>query len=140
MAVKEANPVLGKKGTPEDASCPYCKANTNVGKSYEEFFSDSEKKQFDQIAKDHPELEAMLPPKDANYFSVKSTKSRRDAWHRKKNKKPQTPGEFHHPHQLQVGGCPFHQDVVEVDPGDATQKKVDEQITDIVKAACARNL
>jgi hypothetical protein len=137
VAVKEVNPVLGKKGIPDEERCQFCKER-DKGKPYEEFFTDAERAQFDAIAIDYPSFVDMLPPKDALYSAVTSTKSRREAWHDKKNKKPKTPGEFHHPHQLQCGGCPLHQDVVPVDETNAIQVAVDEQITDIVKAAVAR--
>lgn len=138
MAVREANPVLGKKGVPSEASCQFCREAAG-GIPYDQFFTDAERQAFDQIAIDYPSFIDMLPPPGALYHSPASSASRRDLWHRKKNKKPPVPGEFHHPHQLQCGGCPFHQEVVRVDPTNAIQESVDDQITDIVETAVARN-
>jgi hypothetical protein len=138
VAVKVQNPVLGRKGIPDQANCPFCKAR-DKGKPYDQFFTKQERDAFAQIEIDFPSFKDMLPPENGLFHSVASTKSRRKGWHDKKNKDPAVPGEFHHPHQLQAGGCPWHQDVVPVDPNNSIQASVDEQITKIVQDAVTRN-
>lgn len=132
-------------GNPD--TCPTCKAaqgkTQSDGESYDEFFSDSDRAQLEQIATDNPDLAAMLPPADG-IFKVRSprdTKAAREKYEKKK-KKAGMSGEFHHPHPLKVGGCPTHQQLVQkpTDPVDkAAVDAVDVQIQDIVNQAIARH-
>ncbi|MEM7154630.1 MAG: PAAR-like domain-containing protein [Myxococcota bacterium] len=140
---------LPAKGSPE--KCPTCKkangTNKSDGKPYDEFFSEDERKEFDQIAADHPDLTEMLPPKDG-IFKVRSprdnSKARGD--YRKTRKKAGMTGdgdELHHPHSIKTGGCPVHQPLVqkpqEPDPEAARVQSVDDQINDITNRAITRN-
>ena len=141
MAVKETNPLLGKPTIPPESRCAICQSTAKNGQTYEEFFTDAERKQLDEIAKNNPGLIDMLPPKNGKYLATSNppaTRARRDQWHKKKTKF-KVEGEFHHPHQIQAGGCPFHQDVVKIkDPPDPAEQSVDTQVTKIVDGAVAR--
>jgi hypothetical protein len=141
MAVKEANPLATVPGVPSESTCQICRSTKKDGKPYDEFFNDAERAQFDTIAAANPGLADMLPPKGAMYLATKTpavNQARRDQWHKKKTKN-KVKGTYHHPHQLQAGGCPFHQEVVKMpDPPDPKVKAVDDQITGIVDGAVAR--
>lgn len=149
MSLREQqNPLAGAKGVPEEDRCPICRSTNKDGEPYEEFFTPAEQAALDAIGAANPNLIAMLPPKDARFLATKNgpaTDSRRDQWHKKKTKEkktnPDAAGEFHHPHPIGAGGCPFHQKVVKK-PADPAEKavvdSVDEQVKNIVDGAIIR--
>jgi hypothetical protein len=128
--------------------CPTCKKargeqQTDKTKSYDEFFSYSERAELDQIAADNPDLTAMLPPKNGR-FTVLSKRNRDGAYERyekaKKNKRMK--GDYHHPHPLKTGGCPIHQELVkkpDQEPDKSRVDAVDTKIQNVVNKAIERN-
>jgi len=138
-------------------TCPTCrKARGDVHKaktkSYEEFFSQAERDEFDKIAKENPELAPMLPPKNGRY-SVNS-KPQNDAARDRINKAKKVARaegrlpqgketELHHPHPIKVAGCDVHQEcLILPDEGTEERKKVDavdDKIKAQVNTAIARN-
>lgn len=132
-------------GDPE--KCPNCKVASGKTKSerktYDEFFSAEERAELDAIAAEHPDLVAMLPPKDGR-FKVRSPSENRAARtaFEKRKKEAKMKGEFHHPHPIKSGGCPIHQTLVEKpdeEPGKKRVNDVDERIKAIVNKANERN-
>lgn len=136
--------------TGED-TCPTCKTakgetHKAKTKSYDDFFSDDEKKIFQWIRDKLPDLALMLPPIGGR-FKVLS-KPQRDAavkrFQEAKYKKGLTGkgDEFHHPHPIKVGGCAIHQELLVKPNADPDKRKADladSLITKKVNAAIARN-
>jgi len=131
--------------------CPTCKAATGKTKSkdrksYDEFFSQSERESFAKIATDTPELAPMLPPVGGMFkvLSVRDAAAAR-ARYRAARKKAEMTGngdELHHPHSIKTGGCPIHQKLVEKpsqEPEKSQVQKIDDEINDIHNSAITRN-
>lgn len=132
-------------GSPE--SCPNCKKASGKTKSddktYDAFFSEQERAEFDAIAAANPDLTAMLPPRTGRFQvrSPRDNKAARDRYEAKK-KKAGMKGEYHHPHPIKVGGCPIHQELVvkpDKEPDKSRVDAVDKQINDVIVQAIARN-
>lgn len=109
------------KGVPGKDKCQICKrAQDEDGtQSYEEYFTDEEKAEFDAIEKDFPEQANMLPPKDARYRTLnKAKRSSSRKQFKNARAKAKASGidihedEVHHPHPLAHGGCPIHQKMI----------------------------
>ena len=143
MATKESNPLIGKPTVTEEDNCQICRTSNQNGQSYEQFFNEDERKQLKKIADDNPDLVVMLPPVDGKYLppkNSKATKARREQWHKKKTKN-NIEGEYHHPHPIGAGGCPFHQDVIKKPTDQAGADKfeaMDQQVSNIVDNAINR--
>ena len=131
--------------------CPTCKnargETKSDGKPYDQFFSETERAELDQIAATHPDLAVMLPPKGGVFkvLSKKDCKEARERYRavRKKAGLTGTGDELHHPHSIKTGGCPIHQSLVEKpQTGDEAKRvqAVDDQINDITNRAIARNM
>lgn len=132
-------------------TCPTCKTSrgethTAETKSYEEFFSDDERKMFERIRTRHPDIAPMLPPTTGRYKVL--PKKQRDAAYdrfRKAKKKAGLSGsgdDDHHPHPLKVGGCPIHQQLLRkpVDPQQRRRAdRFDKLINKQVEKAQIRN-
>jgi uncharacterized Zn-binding protein involved in type VI secretion len=120
-----------------DACTPKSGSRADVErKSYEGFFSEDERKAFDQLAAETPDLVPMLPPKDGLFIRTNQSKVES---RRKRYKKQKDPGEFHHPNSLKTGGCPVHQRLVPKPDRDTPEGKrrndFDQKINAITKAA-----
>lgn len=113
-------------------TCPTCKTargetHTAKTKSYDDFFSDDEKKLFGWIRDKFPDLAPMLPPMSGRYKIV--SKPQRDALYdqfRKAKKKAGLSGsgdDDHHPHPLKVGGCPIHQGTLRKPPAGTPERR-----------------
>jgi uncharacterized Zn finger protein (UPF0148 family) len=131
-------------GTPE--TCPICKKTKSEEetKSYDKFFNNEEKTEFEAIARDYPALKEMLPPKNVRYRIV-DKKSRASARTKFKNARQRAKtelgmdvheGEIHHPHPLVYGGCPVHQKMIKKTTED--NKRVDERINTVFDKVNAR--
>jgi len=145
MALKERQLDLG----PSKDKCLICKETEKKGESYEDFFTEDERRELDAIAVDYPSYMAMLPPMTGKFFATSgadATATRRKDWHQKKHNKRnknKTRGEFHHPRPIGAGGCPLHQDpFVEKAPDDANdakrQEEADTAVQKIVDGAINR--
>lgn len=133
-------------------TCPTCKTargdtNKDQTKSYEDFFSDDERKTFDQIRKLFPDLAIMLPPVNGR-FKVPSKPARDAAVQRfrKAKKKGGHSGsgdDDHHPHPIKAGGCPIHQGVLRKPTAGTPERRkadlADQLINRKVSAAVLRN-
>ena len=132
--------------------CPTCRTargETHLAKtkSYQDFFSEDERKLFDQIRTNFPDLAPMLPPVTGRYKVI--SKPARDAGVLRFQKAKKDGGhagsaqEDHHPHPIKVGGCPVHQEVLRKPPtgtpdGDYVDRG-DKLINSIVNSAIKRN-
>lgn len=105
-------------GMPSAESCQYCKRarEENGTESYEEFFTQEERNEFAQIAKDFPDSENMMPPTGARYRVLdKGARAASRKQYKKAREKAKKAGEdidklkMDHPHPLVYGGCPVHQ-------------------------------
>jgi uncharacterized Zn-binding protein involved in type VI secretion len=132
-------------------SCPTCKtargdSNTAQTKSYEEFFSDDERKMFDRIRTRHPDIAPMLPPTNGRYkvLSKPARDNAVDRFRKAKKKAGETGSgdDDHHPHPIKVGGCPIHQELLRK-PSDPKQRRradlFDKLINNKVGQAITRN-
>ncbi len=138
--------IPGVKGTPE--KCPTCKKSKGQikgadTKPYDEFFTADERAALESIAQKNPDLVAMLPPKDGQFAVIKPADNKKArARYEKAKKSAGMKGEYHHPHPLKVGGCPIHQDLVQIpdkDPEKSRVQSVDDEIKEIVNRAIERN-
>ena len=132
-------------------TCPTCRTargETNKAdtKSYEDFFSDEERKFFDRIRTNLPDCAPILPPMNGRYKVV--SKPQNDSAKKRFRKAKKDGGhsgsgdDDHHPHPLKVGGCPVHQGTLSMpasDPAKPKAKLVDKLVNDRVNAAIARN-
>lgn len=133
-------------------TCPTCKTargevHKAKTKSYDEFFSDDEKKTFDWIRTKMPDLAPMLPPMNGRFKVI--SKPQNDALReqfRKAKKKAGLSGsgdDDHHPHPLKVGGCPIHQGTLRKPPTGTPERRkadlADSLINRKVVGAIARN-
>jgi len=133
------------KGVSKEERCVFCKQTKKTGKSYDEFFDDTEKEELDRIKRHiRPNWRAMLPPKTALYSVAGDTDARRVAWHKKRAKLKKTigiQGDIQHSQPIGAGGCPFHQPLVEL-PTDSKEKAkieaLDKRITKIIEGAINR--
>jgi len=117
------------RGIPDASRCQICKKTKDEKEtqSYDDYFSDDEKAEFDAIAKEFPDQVNMLPPKGARYRAVVN-KTKRDSarqQYKKARRRAKELGvdiphgdEIHHPHPLAHGGCPVHQTMVSKDTPD----------------------
>ena len=125
------------KGMAAPATCQYCKRTREEEgtESYEEFYTDAERADFDAIRADHPGAAAILPPPGARYRAVADASARQAA--RKTFKKAlakstgvAAPGQsLDHPHPLSHGGCPIHQQLATLD----TTPGSDDMLADAAK-------
>jgi len=115
------------KGMPTAENCQYCKrANEEEGtESYEEFFDETERADFAQIAIDHPNSASILPPQTARY-RVPNADARASARksYKTARQKAKKAGQnlsnvvMDHPHPIAHGGCPMHQNMATIDDAD----------------------
>jgi hypothetical protein len=129
-------------------TCPTCKTargetNRDETKSYDDFFSESERAELDAIAAANPDLAALLPPRGARYKVVPKPKNDSNRKRFEKAKKAKgLKGEYHHPHPIKTGGCPIHQEVLkkpDTEPDKSRVDAVDDQINTVVNKAIARH-
>ncbi|WLQ15986.1 hypothetical protein O5O45_08675 [Hahella aquimaris] len=129
-------------------NCPTCKTskgitNSSSTQSYDDFFSNQEKAELEQVAKDNPDLKCMFPDADARYKVIGGPANRqaRKRYETAK-KKAELKGEYHHPMPIKLGGCPIHQKLVKK-PDDkkdlAAVNDVDDKITEIYNKAIKRH-
>jgi hypothetical protein len=126
------------KGMARPDTCQYCKRTREEEgtESYEEFYTDAERAEFDQIAADYPGSAVILPPAGARYRAVTDSSARQAS--RKTFKKAlakstiAAPGQgLDHPHPLSHGGCPVHQQLATLD----TTPGSDDMLADARKNA-----
>jgi hypothetical protein len=137
------------KGIPAQENCQTCRRTEKNGVPYNEFFTEEERRRLDEIGQNNPDLVALLPPKDGKYYPTagpEQTERLRDQFHTKrarlKKDKVIGGGEIHHPRAIAAGGCPFHQQLLELPTDPAAYeraKQVDKQIQEIVDGAINRH-
>jgi hypothetical protein len=127
------------KGMAIPATCQYCKraAETDGTQSYEDFYTDAERAEFDAIRAAHPGAAVILPPPGARYRIVQPLAKRQAARQTYRKALAKSPGiaapnqSLDHPHPLAHGGCPIHQQLATLD----TTPGSDDMLADARKNA-----